>query len=323
MTITRSATGLTPARTASETKARSELLEAKRSDDLAATQEQIHHCSMTRPRRLDEDQPRERVMTARSIRAGNHGMLDLRSRRLRPARVLVVDADVATGERLRALLDTHGHLVRVTDGPAAARALLLRHHFDLIVTGLRFEDGSGFDVLDAAGETPVVVLAACDELQVRLRAFRLGADDFVVPPFEPSELAARVAAVLRRASGVPTREVVTFDLLEIDVAARQISVAGTVVETTAMEFDLLAFLGASPGRVFSRHQLLTAVWGSSSAWQQSATVTEHVRRVRQKLVAAGATDCIETVRGVGYRFTRRTAPAELPAPVIDLEAIAG
>jgi DNA-binding response OmpR family regulator len=140
----------------------------------------------------------------------------------------------------------------------------------------------------------------------RVIGLKMGADDYVVKPFSSAELSARIESVLRRARSSSAREEGSsfdFGALRIDVESRDVTVDGHVVETTAREFDLLAFLASSPRQVFSREQLLTQVWGSSSEWQSAATVTEHIRRLRRKVEADSERPrWITTVRGVGYRF---------------------
>ncbi|MGB9357791.1 MAG: response regulator transcription factor, partial [Acidimicrobiia bacterium] len=140
----------------------------------------------------------------------------------------------------------------------------------------------------------------------RLLGLKLGADDYVVKPFSPRELAARVGTVLRRA-GKPEPPTpapsMTFDGLAIDGRSREVRVEGEVVDLTAREFDLLAFLAAAPKQVFSRSQLLEQVWESSTEWQDASTVTVHIRRIRRKIERdANEPRWIATVWGVGYRF---------------------
>jgi len=127
----------------------------------------------------------------------------------------------------------------------------------------------------------------------------------VSDPVAAAELAARVGTVLRRVGQRPTNNTATLDFgdLAIDVMAREVKISDELVETTAKEFDLLAFLASSPRQVFTREQLLAQVWGSSSAWQDAGTVTEHVRRIRRKIEKdPDHPRWVRTVRGVGYRF---------------------
>lgn len=229
----------------------------------------------------------------------------------RGSRVLVVDDDGGVRELVRAVLDIEGHRVTCASGVTQARWHLENAKFDLVVTDLRLGDGTGFDLLDDLPETPVIVMSATDASEPRLRAFRMGADDYVTKPFVPAELAARVRAVLRRLPDQLT-ELLQFGALGIDLGSRVVTLHEVEVDLTAMEFDLLAFLGSNPGRVFTRHQLLAAVWHTSSAWQQEATVTEHVRRLRLKLRNPAGHDWLQTVRSVGYRFDRRTPVAVAP-----------
>lgn len=221
------------------------------------------------------------------------------------ARILVVDDDLATRNLLHAVFDLEGYVVAGAEGLATARLHLLSHEVDLVVTDLRLGDGTGFDLLADRGGRPVLVLTSTDSIELRLRAFRMGADDYVTKPFLPDELAARVAAIFRRVDARPANETLGSDVLEIDLRSRIVTVDGLAVDTTAKEFDLLAFLAANPGTVYTRDQLLTAVWRSSSEWQKEETVTEHIRRLRRKLVNASRKEWLQTVRGVGYRFDRR------------------
>jgi DNA-binding response OmpR family regulator len=152
---------------------------------------------------------------------------------------------------------------------------------------------------------PVILLSAKGHENDRILGLRLGADDYVVKPFSPGELSARVSTVLRRRSPpvALAAACLEFDSLRIDTTSREVEVAGKPADLTAKEFDLLAFLASSPRQVFSRGQLLSQVWASSSDWQDPATVTEHVRRVRKKIeVNPDRPRWLITVRGVGYRF---------------------
>ena len=136
-----------------------------------------------------------------------------------------------------------------------------------------------------------------------MAGLELGADDYVVKPFSPRELVARVRTVLRRSTAVPPSGPYEYDGIAIDRARRVAMVEEERVELTAKEFDLLAFLVAHPLQVFSRSDLLDQVWDSSPEWQDPATVTVHVRRIRQKIEADSQDPrWIQTVWGVGYRL---------------------
>jgi len=157
---------------------------------------------------------------------------------------------------------------------------------------------------------PVILLTARAEEIDRIVGLELGADDYVVKPFSPRELAVRVRTVLRRSSAraaatvLPEQEVpLDFDQLSIDVRARQVFLDGALIALTPKEYDLLSMLARSPRQVFSRAQLLDTVWASSPDYQDPATVTVHVGRLRQKLEPDPERPrWIQTVRSVGYRF---------------------
>ena len=168
----------------------------------------------------------------------------------------------------------------------------------------------GFDGTDVLAKirrhsaVPVIVCSGRDSEDDRIRTLNLGADDFVVKPFSFVELEARVRAVLRRGNGEQAATTLIHGDLMVDRDKRTVTVREENIPMTRKEFDLLAFLAASPGQVFSREDLLERVWGSTEEWQGRSTVTEHVRRVRLKIESdPDSPKWITTVRGVGYRFT--------------------
>jgi two-component system phosphate regulon response regulator PhoB len=169
--------------------------------------------------------------------------------------------------------------------------------------------------LRALSDVPVVFLTGRGLETDRIAGLRMGADDYIVKPFSPGELAARIESVLRRCRPVqPTLPVtggLSFGTLRIDRRSREVSYGTDLIDLTAKEFDLLVFFATSPRQVFSRQQLLEHVWSSSCDWQDEATVTEHVHRLRRKI--EGEPDRprrIVTVRGVGYRFEPGAAGAD-------------
>ncbi|HKZ29369.1 MAG TPA: response regulator transcription factor, partial [Acidimicrobiia bacterium] len=164
----------------------------------------------------------------------------------------------------------------------------------------------GFSVLQELRKTssvPVILLTARAEETDRVLGLELGADDYVVKPFSPRELSARVRSVLRRSNPGEPGTRLEFDGLTIDPKIREVRVGEKVVDLTPKEFDVLAFLASHPRQVFSRGQLLQQVWDSSAEWQDPATVTVHMRRLRTKLeLDPRDPRWLLTVWGVGYRF---------------------
>jgi DNA-binding response OmpR family regulator len=219
-------------------------------------------------------------------------------------RVLVVDDEPTVRDVVARYLERDGYVVReVGDGDEIAAAIE-SFRPDLVVLDVMLPGTSGLDVLrELDNRVPVILLTARTDETDRVLGLELGADDYVVKPFSPRELVARVRSVLRR-SGAPTgTAVLTFDDLSIHLAAREVRVGGEVVALTAKEFDMLAHLASHPRQVFSRAQLLVAVWDSSADYQDPATVTVHVRRVRNKIERDPEQPrWIATVWGVGYRF---------------------
>jgi DNA-binding response OmpR family regulator len=148
----------------------------------------------------------------------------------------------------------------------------------------------------------VVITGRNDERDL-LVGLEMGADDYLFKPFSIRELLARIQSVLRRARPRTDHRALAFDDIVIDPTTREVSVHGQSIPTTSREFDLLYFLASSPRQVFDRAQLLRYVWNSSPDWQDCATITEHVHRLRHKIEAdPHRPRWLTTVRGVGYRF---------------------
>ncbi|HEX6022498.1 MAG TPA: response regulator transcription factor [Solirubrobacter sp.] len=220
--------------------------------------------------------------------------------------ILVVDDEPTIGEVVSAYLQRAGYETRVAvDGPGALEAVAERSP-DLIVLDLMLPGIDGLEVMrrvrDRTGA--VILLTAKGDESDRVIGLRLGADDYVVKPFSPAELVARVDAVLRRVNTVAEHgPPLTFGALEIDPSARRVTLAGEDLALTAREFDLLHFLARHPGRAFTREELMDHVW-QYSFYTDTSTVTVHIRRLRAKLEAdPEAPRWIETVWGVGYRFS--------------------
>jgi len=222
-------------------------------------------------------------------------------------RILVVDDEPTVREVVAHYLVRDGYEVRELDRGDQVAVAVAEFRPDLIVLDIMLPGASGLDFLRSASadRVPVILLTARVEEADRVLGLELGADDYISKPFSPRELVARVRTVLRRAQPTPASSAapVLFDGLRIDVPAREVFVDDTLVSLTAKEFDLLAFMAQAPRQVFSRAQLLHHVWDSSPDFQDPATVTVHVRRLRNKIEAnPEQARWITTVWGVGYRF---------------------
>jgi DNA-binding response OmpR family regulator len=221
-------------------------------------------------------------------------------------RVLVVDDEPMVREVVAAYLAREGFSVTEAADGRAALELIGSSRPDLVVLDVMLPEVDGFSVLTEVrrvADVPIILLTARTDETDRVLGLELGADDYVVKPFSPRELAARVRSVLRRTRHSPAPQRLEFDGLTIDGSTREVVVGAATVELTPKEFDLLAFLAGSPRQVFSRGQLLEQVWDSSPDYQDPSTVTVHIRRLRQKIeVDPDAPRWLATVWGVGYRF---------------------
>ncbi|MFN8084755.1 MAG: response regulator transcription factor [Dermatophilaceae bacterium] len=253
-----------------------------------------------------------------------------------PRRVLVVDDEMQIREILRAYLAAEGFLVQEAATGAQALHLLATEPADLVLLDIGLPDIDGLEVLRTLRKTSdvyvVLVTARAEEIDTIL-GLGVGADDYVTKPFSPREVVARVKAVLRRtrpndqtgpasgsvaagagAAGRSTADpdVLLFDGVSVDIARREARVGGIPAVLTALEFDLLVALAGSPGRVFSRAQLLEKVWGYDF-FGDERVVDVHIRGMRKALGDdAAAPLIIGTVRSVGYKFL--LDPVEGPGP---------
>ena len=227
-------------------------------------------------------------------------------------RILVVEDEPAIAESVAYALGRDGF--SVTLAATASAAATLADAADLVVLDLMLPDGSGFDLIAEWRRTkriPIIVLSSRDGEADRVVALEAGADDYVTKPFSPREVVARVRAVLRRSqteialAGAP-------NALSVEASTRRARANGSSLELTRVEFDVLACLLEQPGRVYSRGELITRVWGDGFAITDR-TIDSHVKALRKKVAEAGAEPgLIETVRGVGYRVTDAPSPLREP-----------
>lgn len=224
------------------------------------------------------------------------------------ARILVVDDEPTVADLVARYLTRSGYRTRTAGDGETALALAAEEPPDLIVLDVMLPGIGGLDVLRRVAERrpdppAVILLTARGEESDRISGLRLGADDYVVKPFSPGELVARVEAVLRRRdpsqSAAPP---LVHGPLTIDGAARRVLLDGVEVPVTQRELDLLLFLARHPGQAFSRDQLMESVWGYGF-YTDTSTVTVHVRRLRAKIEPDPTHPrWVQTVWGIGYRF---------------------
>lgn len=219
-------------------------------------------------------------------------------------KILVVDDDKNICEVIKMYLESSGYNVKVANDGREAQEAFSNYKPDLVLLDVMLPYIDGIDVLKwirRDSETPVIMITAKGETFDKVLGLELGADDYIVKPFEPKELMARVKAVLRRyTSEGDSREALTFDNLVIDINSYNVKYNGQEIKMPPKEFELLHFLASNKNRVFTREQLLCEVWGYDYPGD-SRTVDVHVKRLREK-IAGGDNWQIETVWGVGYKF---------------------
>jgi two-component system alkaline phosphatase synthesis response regulator PhoP len=224
------------------------------------------------------------------------------------ATVLIVEDEPELVKVLRSYLEKAGFAVLTAGRGDTGLSTWEHKRPDLVILDLSLPGMDGLDVarqIRRKGDTPIIMLTARVEEADRLIGLELGADDYVVKPFSPREVIARVRAVLRRAGAAPQAPAVLREGdLEIDLEAHTVSVAGWPVDLTPSEFNLLATLAAQPGRAFTRLQLLEAVQGGAYEGYER-TIDAHIKNLRAKIETDPRQPrYIETVFGVGYRFKK-------------------
>ncbi len=227
------------------------------------------------------------------------------------ARILVVDDEPKIVRLVADYLENAGFSVVVARSGDEALMRVRTDEPDLVVLDLGLPGLDGLDVARAIrrnGELPIIMLTARDDETDRVLGLELGADDYVIKPFSPRELVARVRAVLRRHAPARDAERLRAGDLVLDLPRMMVTRAGQPVDLTATEFSLLAAMARHPGRVFTRSQLLDAIHGVAFESYERA-IDAHVKNIRRKLQPVpGGPQYIQTVYGVGYRFADMLAP---------------
>lgn len=219
-------------------------------------------------------------------------------------KILIVDDDENISEVLKMYLQNSGYDTKVCGDGKSAQEVFVDYKPDLVLLDIMLPFVDGIDVLKWIRrdyETPVIMLTAKGETFDKVLGLELGADDYMVKPFEPKEVVARVKAVMRRFNVEGTgKEVLNFPELTVDVNSYSVTYRGAGVKMPPKEFELLYHLASNKNRVFTREQLLCEVWGYDYPGD-SRTVDVHIKRLREKL-HGGPNWQLETVWGVGYKF---------------------
>ena len=228
------------------------------------------------------------------------------------ATILVVEDEKDIREMLVFSLEKAGYLTLQAATSEKALSLLQEETIpDLLLVDWMLPGASGIELTRRVkkssqfGDLPVIILTARGEEDDRIKGLDAGADDYVIKPFSPRELMARIRAVLRRTDpGIAEEQVIELGKIKLDVASHRVSADGQTVKLGPTEYKLLLYFLEHPERVFSRDQLLDAVWGHQVIVEER-TVDVHIRRLRKALDPHGIEHYVQTVRGAGYRFSHR------------------
>lgn len=224
-----------------------------------------------------------------------------------PIKLLVVDDDPNIGELLRLYLEKEGYVVTVLQDGNAVMDVFREEDFRLALLDIMLPGKDGYQILSEirkVSDIPVMMLTAKGETFDKVLGLELGADDYVVKPFEIKEVLARIKALLRRIEPKKTEQVLSFPELDINMENYELKVHGEVMDIPPKELELLYFIASHPNQVFTREQILDKVWGFDF-FGESRTVDVHVKRLREKLDQVSDSWQIKTVWGVGYKFEVR------------------
>ena len=227
-------------------------------------------------------------------------------------KILVVDDDLNICELLKLYLENEGYVVFTANDGQEAVDMFQNKTPDLVLLDIMLPKKDGWQVCREIRKTssaPIIMLTAKGETFDKVLGLELGADDYVVKPFDAKEVMARVKAVLRRTTGdsestETEKKVVIYDNLEINIQNYEMKVKGVPVDTPPKELELIYHFASNPNRVYTRDQLLDEVWGFDY-YGDSRTVDVHVKRLREKLEGVSDKWCLKTVWGVGYKFNEK------------------
>ena len=224
-------------------------------------------------------------------------------------KILIVDDDQNICELLRLYLAKEGYETLIAHDGEKALELFEQNKPNMVLLDVMMPKMDGWEVcrrIRAQANTPIIMLTAKGETFDKVLGLELGADDYVVKPFDSKEVVARIKAVLRRCNPEESGKdgVIQFENLSLDMSRYELKVKGKVVEAPPKELELLAYLAGHPNRVFTRDQLLDEVWGFEY-YGDSRTIDVHIKRLREKLEGASEQWSLKTVWGVGYKFEAR------------------
>lgn len=217
--------------------------------------------------------------------------------------VLVIEDDQSVRVLVRAVLEKNGNTVAQADNAADGQELAFNNDYDIIILDLGLPDGNGYDICknirDQDITTPVLILSAEQETDVKVKCLKVGADDYLTKPFNPEELMARVEAITRRSTDASGEQVLTCGELEVKLLEREFNVDGTEVDLTNNEFNLLVYLLKNKNRIISQEEIAEKVWDIHFDTQTNY-INVYISYLRKKIRDHTENDYIETVRKKGF-----------------------
>ncbi|MFV0412677.1 MAG: response regulator transcription factor [Oscillospiraceae bacterium] len=229
-------------------------------------------------------------------------------------KILIVDDDKNICELLRLYLEKENYETKIAYEGVSAFSLFEEWQPDLVLLDIMMPKQDGWETcrkIRAVSNLPIIMLTAKGDTFDKVLGLELGADDYIVKPFDTKEVVARIKAVMRRTEplvkGEASKKLITYDNLTVDLDRYELKVKGKIVEAPPKEMELLYFLASHPGRVLTRDQLLDEVWGFEY-YGDSRTIDVHIKRLREKLDGASDQWSLKTVWSVGYKFELKETP---------------
>lgn len=222
--------------------------------------------------------------------------------------ILLIEDESSLAESIITYLETEGYHCEWAPNFSKASEKTWAYHYDCVIVDINLPDGSGLEVIHGLKKlkspSGIIIISAKNSIEDRIKGLDIGADDYITKPFDLSELNARVKAVIRRRNFDAQNEI-TFNEIEISPYDRSVLINGKSITLTKKEFDLLLFFISNQNRVITKESIAEHLWGDDMDMADSYDfIYSHLKNLRKKIQEAGGTDYIETVYGVGYKFTR-------------------
>ena len=225
-------------------------------------------------------------------------------------KILIVEDNKELSGNIQCYLEKEGSICEAALSYDQALDKIISFNYDLIILDLMLPDGNGLDILkvlkEDSSESGVLIVSAKDSLEDKLKGLDLGADDYITKPFHLSELNARLKAIYRR-KRFKNKKLLVYNEIKIDTEALEVSVAGKTIELTKKEYELLIYFISNQNRVITKQSIAEHLWGDHVDFYDSFDfVYQHIKNLRKKIIQKGGGDYINTIYGMGYKFTTQS-----------------